>query len=192
MPPPDARALQALRARLTTTLRSFGVPLSAQDLATVDRFHRRFIGAGLDLQFQSTGRPPQSGYPTLRQLLLATDDEGRPGNYLASEEGFQFVKALQARDLIIPIVGNLGGPSALKAVGALLRERQLLLSAFYASNVEFYLRNDGSFPRFIDNLNSLPRSGHAVIIRSVFGGGGRSVSETQPISALVNGSVRGR
>ena len=53
-----------------------GVPLSREDFATIDRFHRRFIQAGVDLQFQSTGRPPQSHYPTYRELLLATDASG--------------------------------------------------------------------------------------------------------------------
>ena len=185
--PLDPPALAKLRARLTATVTSFGVPLSTEDHATIDRFHRRFIDAGLSLQFQSTGRPPQAGYPTLRQLLLATDDNGRRANYLASEDGFQFLKSLQARDLVIPIVGNLGGPTALKAVGRLLRERQQPLATFYASNVEFYLRRDGTYPRFVDNLASLPRHPNALIIRSIFGGGGGgSYSETQKVSELVS------
>jgi hypothetical protein len=121
-------------------------------------------------------------------LLLATDDAGRRANYLASEDGFQFLKSLQARDLVIPIVGNLGGPTALKAVGRLLRDRQLPLAAFYASNVEYYLQRDGTYARFVDNLTSLPRSGKALIIRSVFGGGGgSSYSETQPVAEVVRG-----
>jgi hypothetical protein len=66
--PRDATAMQALYSRLTTVIRGFGVPLSAADLATIHRFHGRFIEDGLDLQFQSTGRPPQAGYPTFRDL----------------------------------------------------------------------------------------------------------------------------
>jgi len=183
----DAGGLTRLRARLTATVAAFGVPLSVTDQATVDRFHRRFIEAGLGLQFQSTGRAPQAGYPTLRQLLLATDDQGRRANYLASEDSFQFLKSLESRDLVIPIVGNLSGPTALKAVGRLLRERQLTLGAFYASNVEYYLERDGTYGRFIENLASLPRSGRSLLIRSVFSSGGNSYSETQPVAELVAG-----
>jgi len=186
-PPLDEARVVRLRTRLKAAVTAFGVPLSTEDHATIDRFHRRFIEAGLGLQFQSTGRPPQSGYPTLRQLLLATDDRGRRANYLASEDNFQFLKSLQARDLVIPIVGNLSGPTALKAVGRLLRSHDLTLSTFYASNVEYYLLRDGTYARFVDNLSSLPRSGRSLIIRSVFGGGGGSYSETQPVSEVVGG-----
>ncbi|MEO7191893.1 MAG: hypothetical protein ABI051_12630 [Vicinamibacterales bacterium] len=181
----NAADVQALRIRLTADIRAFGVPLSASDLATIDRFHRQFIDAGLGLRFQSAGRAPQAGYPTLRQLILATDGTGRHANYLASEEAFQFVKGLEAKDLIIPIVGNLSGPSALRAVAGFLQEKRERVSAFYTSNVEFYLQRDGSFPRFLANLNGLPRLPNAVVIRSIFGGGGSSISTTERVSDLL-------
>ena len=108
------------------------------------------------------------------------------------------IKSLQSRDLVIPIVGNLNGPSALAGIGRVLRERNERLSAFYTSNVEFYLFGDGTFPRFVDNLSRIPHRDHAVIIRSVFGGGGPrvagygSASLTQPVTELVDGFSRGR
>ena len=42
------------------------------------------------------------------------------------------------------------------------------VSAFYTSNVEFYLFRDGIFSRFVSNLRSLPVDKRSVIIRSVF------------------------
>ncbi|HYE72666.1 MAG TPA: hypothetical protein VEF04_05015, partial [Blastocatellia bacterium] len=43
------------------------------------------------------------------------------------------------------------------------------VSAFYTSNVEFYLwRQTGSFERFVENLKSLPIDNNSVIIRSYF------------------------
>ena len=65
----DEHAVQApieLGKRLDAAVRSFGVPLSNQDLSTIDRFHQRFVEAGLELRFQSMGRPPQFYYPTYR------------------------------------------------------------------------------------------------------------------------------
>ena len=121
--PLDARAITLLRARVDQAIGKTGVPLSREDLATIDRFHRRFIQAGVDLQFQSTGRPPQSHYPTYRELLLATDASGTARNYLADEESFQFLKSLQERDLVIPVVGDLSGSRALAAIGSRLRQR---------------------------------------------------------------------
>ena len=72
------------------------------------------------------------------------------------------------------------------------------LSAFYASNVEFYLFGDGKFPSFVDNLKRLPHSDRSVIIRSVFGGLGQSApgyyssSLVQPVDELLQGYAAGR
>ena len=188
----DTKSIGALRARLDGAIRRFGVALTAGDVATIDRFHRRFIEGGLSLQFHTTGRPPQGFYPTYGDLLLETDGEGRQGNYLVSEESFQFVKSLQERDGVIPVVGNLSGPSALAGIGRLLRERGETLSAFYASNVEFYLERDGSYQRFIGNLGRIPRTNRAVIIRSIFGRGSGSLSVTQPVDELLSQFAAGR
>lgn len=177
-------AVEALRARLDAAIGRMGLPLSAEDRRTIDRFHRTFIDEGLDLQFTSTGRAPQSYYPTYRNLLLETDRSGRPGNFLATEGAYQFVKSLQARDLVIPVTGDLSGRHALMAIGRLLTARQQQVSAVYASNVEFYLARSGALDRFLDNLRALPRSGQAVLIRSRFGGGSSS-SEIQPLSELM-------
>jgi hypothetical protein len=182
---PAQHLLESPRGRIDATVKSFGVPLSAADLATIDRFHRRFIEAGLELRFQSSGRPPQMYYPTYRDLLLETDGEGHQRNYLATEESFQFVKELEARDRVIPVVGNLAGPSAMAAVARALTARREQVSAFYASNVEFYLERDGTYQRFATNLARMPRTRNSVIIRSIFGRGGGSLSEVQPIAELL-------
>jgi hypothetical protein len=184
----DGRSIAGLRSHVDAAIRGFGVPLSAEDMATIDRFHRRFIDAGLGLKFESTGRAPQPFYPTYRELLKETDPLGRQGSFLASEPAFQFVKALEGRDLVIPVVGDLSGPKALVGIGRLLDERGERLSAFYTSNVEFYLERSGAFGRFADNLSRIPRTGRAVVIRSVFGRfGGGSASVVQPVDELLAG-----
>jgi hypothetical protein len=194
---PVPSGVAASRRRIETQLQETGVPLSAEDLATIASFHQRFVEAGLDLRFNSTGRPPQYHYPTYRDLLLETDSHGEHTNYLASEEAFGAVKALQARDLVIPVVGDLSGPSAMAAIGRLLTERGERMTAFYASNVEFYLYGQGTFERFAANLRQIPHSGNAVLIRSVFGRYTRgwrdgSASQLQSIDDLLSGEAEGR
>jgi hypothetical protein len=76
---------------------------------------------------------------------------------------------MQSQHRIIPVIGNLAGPHALREIGNVLRERGDSLSAFYASNVEFYLMQDGTFASFARNLGTLPAHSNAVMIRSVFG-----------------------
>jgi hypothetical protein len=183
---PERHSTDVLRARVDAVIKGFGVPLSPEDFATIDRFHRRFIDAGPGLRFESLGRPPQSYYPTYRQLLLETDSDGRQRNYLASEEAFQFVKSLEARDRVIPVVGNLGGPSALTAIGRALAQRGEQLTAFYTSNVEFYLQREGTYATFVSNLTRIPHTNRSVIIRAIFGRGSGSFSVVQPVDELVS------
>jgi hypothetical protein len=176
----DAKAAPAapIDRRLHDAMLKTGVPLSARDLATIDRFHGRFVADGLSLQFQSFGRSPQSYYPTYRELLLETDRKGRKLCYLASEDDFQFVRALEARDGVVPVVGDLSGPHAVAAIGQAVAERKEHVSAFYVSNVEMYLFRSGVFARYVDNMNRLPHTDKSVIIRSIFGG--YSLPETVP------------
>jgi len=178
------RADQASLGRsIEDTIRSFGVSLAPADFETIARFRHAFVTAGLGLKFHSYGRPPNAYYPTLRDLLLAKDPEGRQWNYLASDDDFQFVKRLEQQDGVIPVVGNVNGPHALAAIGRSIEERRHHVSAFYISNVEGYLRRDGTLPRFVANLRRLPRDDKSVMIRSVFGGGG-SISMVQAIEEM--------
>ena len=173
--------VRALRKQIDAQIAGFGVPLSPQDFATIDRFHRRFIDGGLSLKFESWGRAPRSYYPTYRDLLFETDREKRRGNFLNSEDDYQFVRSLQQRDLIIPVVGDLAGPSALSAIGRTIRRRGDVLSAIYVSNVELYLFQDGVFPHYVDNLATIPHNDRSVIIRAVFNGPAAwSMPETLP------------
>jgi hypothetical protein len=168
--PATAASERAARGLVLAEVQRTGVPLSAQDVATLRRFHGEFIAQGLGLQFTSFGRAPRAYYPTLRQLVRERDLSGRQASYLASEADFQFVKQLEARDLVIPVVGNLAGDHALAAIGRLVRQRGLRVSAFYASNVEDYLIRDGSFDAYARTVAALPRDAKSVIIRSWFGG----------------------
>jgi hypothetical protein len=122
-------------------------------------------------------------------------------SFLAVEADFQFVKTLQAKDLVIPIVGDLSGPTAIAAVARYLTTTGRQVAAFYTSNVEFYLFRNGTFPRFVANLSRLPRQPDSVIVRSVFPGSGaggalvpgyNSASLTQSIQGLLDGYAKGR
>lgn len=183
-------------------VQTFGLELSSADLQTIERFHRAFISDGMDLRFHSFGRPPQWYYPTFRDLLLETDRAGRQRSMFATESAFQSVRTLSVTDRIVPVVGNLAGDHALRTIATYLRERDLAVSAFYTSNVEFYLYGDGTFDRFAANVVNLPLASSAVIIRSVFRGrhplslpGYGSTQVVQSLPAFVRvvrtGSFRG-
>jgi hypothetical protein len=164
----DSKLIDKTQKMLLQDIQKFGIMLSETDLETVGRIHRAFYSAGLEIRYSSYHRPPRSIYPTYRDLLLERDLDGNLSNYFNSEDDFQFLKKMQAEDRIVPVVCDLSGPKALKAVGQYLTEIKEKVSALYVSNVEFYLVRQGTFDRFVENLKSLPIDNRSMIIRSYF------------------------
>jgi hypothetical protein len=166
--PADTKLFEKVAKDLRNDVQKFGVQLSPQDVDTINKIHRAFFTSGLDIRYSSYHRPPRSIYPTYRELLLEHDLTGQQNNYFNSEDDFQFLKKMEADDLIIPVVGDLSGPQAVKTIGAYLKEIKERVSAFYVSNVEFYLQRQGTFDKWIENLKALPIDDHSLIIRSYF------------------------
>ena len=167
----DGDVVDSVQSAISQRVRRFGIPLSTLDLETIARIRDAFVRDSLDLRYSSIGRAPRPYHPTYRTLLLERDRAGHQANFLASEDAFQFVKNLEARDLIVPVVGNAAGDHALTAIGQYIAERGEKVSVFYISNVEQYLIRDGGFPQFADNVKQLPRDHRSVIVRSFFGYG---------------------
>ena len=179
-PLPEAEQAR-IRARLERVIRGFGLPLSADDLQTIAKSRGPFVAEGLSLVFQAHGQPRRSYYPTLRTLLRENDREGHQLSFLASEEAYQFVRALQARDAIVPVVGDVSGPKAMRAIAADMAARKLRLTVFYISNVEYYLYQSRSFSAYAENVLQFPADERAIVIRSVFpSGGSRSLPQSLP------------
>jgi len=166
--PSNQKLFDKTLAEVGRDARHYNKELTSNDLEVMSRVQRAFYGAGLDIRYSTHFRPPRSIYPTFRELLMAEDLSGKVGNYLAAEDDFRFIKRLEEQDLIIPIVGDLSGPRALKALGSYIESTRERVSAFYVSNVEFYLSREGTFGKFAENLKSLPVDDHSVIIRSYF------------------------
>jgi hypothetical protein len=93
------------------------------------------------------------------------DDAGVAQSFLSTEEHYQTVKTLHEKNLIVPVSGDFGGPKALRAIGAYVRERGSTVTAFYVSNVEQYLFQDRKDTAFYENVGTLPISDGSVFIR---------------------------
>jgi hypothetical protein len=194
---PDPASTVRLRAALDSAVASYGLELSEDDLATIRRFHQAFIDAGLGLRFTTFGRPPRPHYPTHRQLVLETDLDGVQASYLADEAAYTVVRDLHLAHRIVPVVGDMAGGHALREMGDVMREMGVALTAFYASNVEFYLWRARTFDAWRANLATLPVADGAVVIRSYFpnfGGahpsavrGYYATQTLQPVSELLAG-----
>lgn len=190
--------LEALQRELERAIDAIGLGLSADDHATIRRFHRAFVDAGPSLRFTTFGRPPRPYYPTYRQLVLETDVDGHQASWLASADAYDVVRRLHLANRIVPVVGDMTGPRALRAMGDAMREMGVELTAFYASNVEFYLWQSRTFDRWIANLASMPAADGALVIRSYFPNAGPahpsavagyySTQTLQPVATLLEGS----
>ncbi len=122
---------------------------------------------GPDISTRSgSGGRGRGGGETFRTLTGSSNNPtGQPQSFLSSEENFQYVKSLHEKNLIVPVSGDFAGPKALRAIGAYVKERGSVVRAYYVSNVEQYLFQDGKNRAFYDNVAALPVDSASVFIR---------------------------
>ena len=172
--PADDRAYaENLGSICKTIQQDFQFPLSAEDQASLEYVYKSFRTWGLQIGFDAGRRRGRgfSRFPNLRELLAMRDLKGKQGSFLASTGDYDFVRSMQRRNLIIPIVGDFSGRKALAAVGNYLRKRKLTVSVFYVSNVEIVLLDWGSleqFSDFVKNVKKLPTDERSLLLRSTF------------------------
>jgi hypothetical protein len=143
-----------------------GFALSAEDLATIDFVYGIFNRAGpsITAEFASPGSP--AGVPvTYTDLMTATDRNGQSWSYLSSDAAYQYIRELHRKNLIIPLVGDFGGPATLRKVADYVKERNATVTAFYVSNVENYLTGPGVLKNFHANVANLPIDASSMFIR---------------------------
>jgi hypothetical protein len=183
---------QNLKAVQNHLVVKHGIALSSDDLQGIEYVYNAFFRFGPGLQYSSSDGFGGGYEPTYADLMLATDATGRPRGYLADEEAFQFVKDLETRNAVIPVVGDFAGRKAVKAVAEYLTDRGAIVSAFYVSNVEQYLRLYRTWPAFCGNVRLLPMDETSTFVRA--GRGGRVARGTSMMTAELadmNAETRG-
>jgi len=171
--PASERTFAANLARVRKIIQQqFHFPLSAQDQERLEHVYSAFHKEGLGISFR-IGPANWRGwnFPDLRELVLERDLDGQLGNFLASEEDYRFVRNLHLRNRVIPVVGDFAGPKALAGVGEYLRKNGYTVRAFYTSNVEQFLFQNGAFEAFAENVQKLPIDANSFFIRAVSGRG---------------------
>jgi len=151
-------------------VRTFGID-SPEDLETVESVYRAFYLRQFDIQYDLLRQDSKQRkeYPDLRDLLKATTLQGEYAGFLADDKTYRFVKELQRRNLIVPIVGDFSGAHALRAIADYITEQNAVVSVFYVSNVESYLLLGSGhyvYSKFMDNVISLPTDTSSVYIRT--------------------------
>jgi len=164
---------QNLNAVVEWLTKKHGWQLPADDIDGINYIYRSaFFADGPELGYQLTGQGRSGQHPTYAYLMSMTDGVGRQRSYLASEENFRFLKDLQLKNLIVPVVGDFGGSKALPAIARYARDSGATVGAFYLSNVEQYLRQDGKAGAFCATVASMPLDASSTFIRSRVNGRG--------------------
>jgi hypothetical protein len=167
LPGSDAAFAANLKAVVDHLKTTRHLPLDRDDVAGLEYVYRNFHRFGPAIHYTSSinGQPRMSSYAT---NMASTDAAGVVRTYLANDEMFQRVKALERTNLIVPVVGDFAGPKALRAIGAYARRHRAIVSAFYISNVEEYLPGQAG-RSFCGNVASLPLTVDSMFIRAVRG-----------------------
>ncbi len=134
-----------------------GFTLSAADESRIRAIYFTFSREGV-LNFSSSFMSP--GYAG---LMTMTDGRGKNWSFLATKENYDRVRAMHQKNLIVPLVGDFGGPKSLRMAGQYLREHGAILNVFYLSNVEDYIGN--VWTQYLSNIASFPMDSSSVLMR---------------------------
>lgn len=140
VPPSAALLVQTTSLVRAKLVDGHGLALTPEDIGDIQRALQAFHDAGPAIDFWGRREAdPKSLRPSYRALMTMVDNTGQTRSFLSSERAFAIVKDLQARNLIVPVIGDFGGAGAIRRVGAYLAGHGAVVRTFYGSNVPVYL-----------------------------------------------------
>lgn len=159
--------------------------LNSTDMSNIAYVYGVFYADGPSMDYSSGGRgtSPFRGMPNYSELMVADDAHGVNRSYLANEENYRYVRDMEMKNLIVPLVGDFAGPKSIRAIGQYLKDHGAAVTAFYLSNVEQYLYQDGKLLDFFKNVATLPMDSSSTFIRTF--GGGAFTSTLSPMMETV-------
>jgi hypothetical protein len=151
-----ARTVASIKDNLQKT---HGYALTPSDLQTIDYIANLFARYGPDAHLTQFGT-------TYRELMRVTDEQGNNRNFLTSDANYQFVRDMQKKNLIVPIVGDFAGPKALRAIAQYVKDRGAQVTTFYVSNVEEYIQAPpATWSAYCRNVAALPVTSSSTFVR---------------------------
>jgi hypothetical protein len=172
-----AKNLAAIKASMT----KHGYGLSAEDIANIEKVFQVFMrgGPGIDYVYASATPPGLGRPPSYTQVMNTVDATGKNSAFLANEESYLYVREVQRKNLIVPLVGDFAGPAVIRNIARYLTERKATVGVFYISNVETYL-DEKQRQTFYANVATLPVDTNSMFIRHILGNPARGLSWWRP------------
>jgi hypothetical protein len=172
-----AKNLQAIKASMT----KHGYALSSEDLNKIEYVFQVFSkgGPGITYEFSSASPSSLVNPTSYARIMTTTDPSGKNSVFLANEENYQYVREMQRKNLIVPLVGDFAGPAVIRNIGRYLKERDATVGVFYISNVETYL-DEPQKQAFYANVAALPVDSSSMFIRFILGNPARALPWWKP------------
>src|SRR5262245_8674867 len=156
------QTLLAVKDRL---VRQHQFKLSADDLQKIEYVFGVFYRGGPKMDYAYASTSPNNQVPSYYNLMVTTDGRGTNWAYLETEDRYKYIRDMQVKNLIIPLVADFGGPKTIKTIGTYLKDHGSTVSVFYISNVEDYLQ--ALWPQYRSNLAALPTDDSTLLIRFI-------------------------
>jgi len=167
---------QTLQAIKDNLVKQHQFKLVGDDEQKIEYVFNVFFRGGPRMDYSYASTSPNNQVPSYYNLMVTTDGRGKNWAYLDTEERYKYVRDLQLKNLIVPLVADFGGPKTIKMIGQYLKDHGATVSVFYISNVEDYLSSTWS--GYKANLAALPADDSTLLIRFV------------PVSSTVLGRIK--
>jgi len=155
-----------LRAIKDVLIKDHGFTLTMEDESSLEYVLSAFFIGGPKLAYSRTF--PPGVMPSFEELMTEADERGEHRSFLATEDTYGTMRQFEMNNLLVPVVGDFGGPKAIRTVGDYLKEHGTWVTAFYVSNVEQYLfRDQEAWKNFYSNVGTLPLRPGSVFIRAL-------------------------
>ncbi len=153
---------------LSKKIRKYRTNLSDNDLDQIYSIYGDFFKYHLLLRTRNNLTSWQGWpYPTYRDFLLTTDQAGCSWNFLNDDMRFQWLKAMQRNNRIIPIVGDLTGGKTLRTIAEFATKKGIPITTIYISNAEQLIFQEQLFDQYMSNIKNLPKNSSSLMIRTV-------------------------
>jgi hypothetical protein len=156
------QTLQGIKDRL---VKQHQFKLAGDDEQKIEYVFNVFFRGGPRMDYAYASSSPNNQVPSYNNLMVTTDGRGKNWSYLDTEDRYKYVREMQLRNLIVPLVADFGGPKTIKTIAQYLKDHGAMVSVFYISNVEDYLNS--SWSSYMANLASLPADDSTLLIRFI-------------------------
>jgi hypothetical protein len=155
------QTFQAVKDRL----RQRGFKPVGDDEEKMDYVFNVFLRGGPRMDYTFSSVSPNNQLPSYYNLMVATDGRGKNWAYLETEERYAFVRQMQQKNMVVPLVADFGGTKTIQEIARYLKKYESTVSVFYISNVEDYL--EATWQNYRANLAALPADESTLLIRFI-------------------------